>query len=241
MEKVTTLLLTGRNNHDWARSAPFCRDLLERSGRFAVTLTEAPADVLADADAVRRYQLFFFDWNDKAEAVGERARGDFEAAVRDGAGVCILHAANNGFGGWTEYEKMCALMWREGTGHGEYHEFPVTIVDRDHPVTRGIDDFRTWDELYHRLVHMHGAAYHVLATAYSDPARGGTGDDEPVMLVTSYGRGRIFHQVLGHVWRPNPDAPDYKGATLMSFENAGFQRTLLRGCQWAATGKVTLP
>ena len=40
MTRVETLLPTGRNNHDWTRSAPFCRDLLERSGRFAVTLFE---------------------------------------------------------------------------------------------------------------------------------------------------------------------------------------------------------
>ena len=34
MHKIRTLLLTGANNHDWRRSAPFCCDLLERTGRF---------------------------------------------------------------------------------------------------------------------------------------------------------------------------------------------------------------
>jgi len=240
MTQIRTLVLTGRNNHDWARSAPFCRDLLEESGRFSVALTERPAEWLADPDVAGACELFFFDWNDAADALSEEAKGNFESAVRAGAGVCILHAADNGFEGWTDLEKMVALMWREGTGHGEYHEFEVRVVDREHPITRGIDDFRTWDELYHRLVHMHGADYHVLATAYSDPATGGTGNDEPVMVVTRYGRGRVFHQVLGHVWPQNPDAPESKGATMASFENEGFQRTLLRGCEWAATGTVTL-
>jgi len=240
MAKIKTLLLTGANNHDWTQSAPFCRDLLNGSGRFDVDLTEAPADVLADAAAVARYGLFFFDWNDKMESVPPQARANFEAAVRDGAGVCILHAADNAFPGWDEYEKMCGLMWRDGTGHGEYHEFDVRIVDREHPITCGVEDFRTWDELYHRLVHMHGVPFHVLATAWSDPDTGGTGDDEPVLLTTRYGAGRVFHHVLGHVWRPNREAPEYKGATMMSFENPGFQRTLLRGCEWAATGSVTL-
>jgi len=31
------------------------------------------------------------------------------------------------------------------------------------------------------------------------------------------------------------------GVTMITFENQAFQRTLLRGCEWAATGKVTLP
>jgi len=240
MAKIKTLLLTGKNNHDWTQSAPFCRDLLGRSGRFAVELTETPGDVLADPAALGGCGLFFFDWNDSADALSDEAKANFAAAVEAGAGVCILHAADNAFGGWTEYEKMCGLMWREGTSHGEYHEFPVTIVDREHPVTRGVEDFRTWDELYHRLVHMHSVPYTVLATAWSDPATGGTGNDEPVLVVTRYGQGRVFHHVLGHVWRPNPDAPDNKGATLLSFENPGFQQTLLRGCEWAATGGVTL-
>ena len=240
MPKIRTLLLTGANNHDWTRSAPFCRDLLNGSGRFDVDLTETPGEALADAEAVGQYDLFFFDWNDKIEAAPPQARANFEAAVRGGAGVCILHAADNGFPGWDEYEKMCGLMWREGTSHGEYHEFEVKIADREHPITRGVEGFRTWDELYHRLVHMHGVPYDVLATAWSDPDKGGTGNDEPVLVTTRYGAGRVFHHVLGHVWRQNPESPDNKGATLMSFENPGFQKTLLRGCEWAATGEVTL-
>ena len=30
---------------------------------------------------------------------------------------------------------MCALMWRQGTGHGRFHSFDVNVTDRDHPVT----------------------------------------------------------------------------------------------------------
>ena len=240
MPKIKTLLLTGQNNHDWKRSAPFCRDLLEACGQFDVTLTETPAELLADAKALAGVELFFVDWNAPADAIGPAARSNFESAVRAGTGVCILHAADNAFGGWTEYEKMVGLMWREGTGHGSYHEFDVKIVDRDHPVTRGLADFRTPDELYHRLKHMHGVDCHVLATAWSDPATGGTGDDEPMMVVTAYGTGRIFHQVLGHVWWADPNNPGGAGTAMTSFENPGFQRTLLRGCQWAARREVTL-
>lgn len=238
MTRIKTLLLTGRNNHDWARSSVFCRDLLRDSGLFVVTVTQKPWEALADAAALAGVELFFLDWNDAAESVGDAARANFERAVRNGAGVAFLHAANNGFRGWTELEKMAALMWREGTGHGEYHAFTVRIADRQHPITHGLDDFHTWDELYHRLVHMHGVPYKVLATAHSDPAAKGTGRDEPVMLAVQYGRGRIFHHVLGHVWKPDPNHPEDKGATMVSLENPGFQKTLLRGCQWAARGHV---
>ena len=100
-------------------------------------------------------------------------------------------------------------------------------------MTRGLADFRLWDELYHRLVHKHDVPYHVLAAAYSDPAKGGTGNDEPVMVVTQYGKGRVYHHVLGHVWPGDPNG-EYKGASMITFENEGFQQSLLRGSEWAA-------
>ncbi len=233
--KIRVLLLTGANNHDWQRSAPFCKDLLEHSGKFSVILTEMPSAALEDAAAMADYDLFFMDYN--GPEWSELAQANFAAAVAGGVGLVILHAADNAFPGWTEFEKMVGLLWREGTGHGEFHEFKVTIVDHNHPTTQRLSDFSLWDELYHRLVHMHNVPYQVLATAYSDPATGGMGRDEPVMVATRYGQGRIYHHVLGHVW-PG-DNPEQKHSTMITFENKSFQQALMRGCEWAATGQVS--
>ena len=228
---IHVLLLTGENNHDWARSAPFCKALLEESGRFQVTLSEDPAAALADRAELDNYQLFFLDYN--GPRWGEVAEANFIDAVRKGSGVCVLHAANNAFDGWVEYEEICALMWREGAGHGSYHRFEVKIVDCEHPITQGLPPAMKDhpDELYHGLTHMHNTPFHLLATAYSSPDEGGTGNDEPMLVVKEYGRGRVFHDILGHVW---------SGAVMDTFENPDFQRVLLRGCQWAAGEKVTL-
>ena len=57
MELIETLLLTGQHNHDWKRSAPFCRDLLEDSGRFSVTVAEDASAALENAQALRGVQL----------------------------------------------------------------------------------------------------------------------------------------------------------------------------------------
>lgn len=229
MPKIKTLLITGANNHDWKQSTPYCLDLLEKSGKFDVTVTEDPSIVLENAEELGKYQLLFSDYN--GPEWSDAAKANFEAAVKNGAGLVILHAADNAFSGWVEYEKMVALLWRKGTGHGSFHQFKVTIVDHDHPITKDIPDFLQWDELYHKLVHMHDTPYKVLATAYSDPETGGTGDDEPMMVTTQYGKGRIFHQVLGHVWAGQED--------MKAFDGAEFQKTLIRGCEWAATGEVS--
>jgi type 1 glutamine amidotransferase len=65
----------------------------------------------------------------------------------------------------------------------------------------------------------------VLATAYSDKSTGVTGRDEPILMAISWGKGRIFHTVLGH--------------ELTVHSGASFIVTFLRGTEWAATGNVT--
>ena len=65
----------------------------------------------------------------------------------------------------------------------------------------------------------------ILATAYSDPDNKGTGHDEPMLMVISYGKGRIFHTAMGH--------------DLDALGCVGFIATYQRGTEWAATGKVT--
>jgi type 1 glutamine amidotransferase len=227
---IKTLLITGANNHDWERSTPFCKELLEKSGKFSVDVPENPAEILENADELKNYQLFFSDYN--GPIWSESAKTNFETAVKNGTGLVILHAADNAFPDWVEYEKMVGLLWRQGTGHGKFHQFKVEIVDHSHPITQGIDDFMQWDELYHKLVHMHDVPYQVLAQSYSDPNTGGTGNYEPMMVLTQYGQGKIFHQVLGHIWKGQEE--------MLAFESQGFQKTLLRGCEWVATGSVSI-
>ena len=80
------------------------------------------------------------------------------------------------------------------------------------------------DELYANL-RGPGENMTVLSTASSDPANRGTGHDEPILMVIAYGKGRIFHTVMGH--------------DLAALNCVGFIATYQRGTEWSATGKVT--
>ena len=62
----------------------------------------------------------------------------------------------------------------------------------------------------------------VLATAF---AEGGSERHEPVLMTIKYGKGRVFHTVMGH--------------SHTSMGGVAFQETLIRGTEWAATGKVS--
>jgi type 1 glutamine amidotransferase len=101
-----------------------------------------------------------------------------------------------------------------------------------HPVIQGLP--AQWkhamDELYDR---MRGPANvkDLLYTAFSDKGTGGSGREEPLIFTVDYGKARIFHTMLGHAGRTPEENP--------AMQCTGFQVTLLRGAEWAATGVVT--
>jgi type 1 glutamine amidotransferase len=198
-----------------------------------------------------KYQVVVSNYN--GEPWGKPLNDQFEALVKDGKfGFVVVHAANNAFGGWKEYNQMIGMGWRDakfgkrlklddagkevvvepgkdqGSGHRFVGPFTVTVRDAEHPVTKGMprEWMHTRDELYDN---MRGPVehVHVLATAYSDATKKGTGAHEPMIWTVSYGKGRVFHTPMGH------DAN--------AMRCWGFAVTLARGTEWAATGKVTLP
>lgn len=139
------------------------------------------------------------------------------------------------------------IRWRDGHIHLDHttpgnathparHDFLVTTRTPDHPIMQGLP--ATWmkssDEINSRL---RGPAKNVtvLATALADKARfpNATGEDEPMLMVISYGRGRVFHTTFGHVNSANEQAP------FLAVTDAAFAVTLQRGTEWAATDKVT--
>ncbi len=239
MDPIRTIILTGENNHDWARSSPFIAKLLEDSGRFSATITEHPAGDLENESFLDAFDLVFTDYN--GPDWGERACGNLENAIAGGKGMVIFHAADNCFNGWSAYDRMCGVKFvpEKGSGHGDFVEIKVAIKDAEHPITAGIEDFDHIDELYYGTVNPEGVTVDVLATAFSDADSGGSGNDEPVLATLHYGDGRVFRDLLGHIW-PGDPWPGYRGCSLVAFETPGFQKTLLRGCEWAATGEVTL-
>ncbi len=234
-QKIRVLILTGVNNHDWRATTPALREILERTGRFQVFVNE---EVRGNGpETFAPYDVLLLNYNDMKQTQGpwwdERARQAMLEFVRNGKGLVSYHAANNAFWGWPEFDKLVGGTWRETAGHAPYHTYTVKIVDAENPITRGMPaSFSETDELYHQLSLQPNI--HVLATAWDDPnncpkpGQGcGTGKDEPLIWTLAYGSGRVFQTALGH---------DVK-----AMQSAGFQLTLARGTEWAATGQVTIP
>ncbi|MFN7997384.1 MAG: ThuA domain-containing protein [Bryobacteraceae bacterium] len=239
---IRTLIFAGQNNHDWTTTTPYLKSLLSQSGRFDVRVEEEPAGVTGATLA--NYDLIVVDYQ------GPRWGEDTERAVtefvRSGKGLVAVHGASYAFSGfdilgpghvrtgrtepvWTAWAEMLGGTWAGAppqSFHAPRHRFTVRFADQAQPIARGLGTgFETLDELYHQMRFLPNA--HILATAYDDPANGGTGKDEPVLVTVNYGNGRVFYTALGH------EVP--------AMQESGFALTFTRGAEWAATGNVTLP
>ena len=225
LPKLRVLLLSGKNNHNWKKTTPALVKIFTKSERFTVTVTNEPEKLkAADFKACDVIVSNWTPWPIRKrywDAETEKAFLDF---IRGGRGLVVFHAASTAFATWPEFQKLVGATWGKGTGHGRQHEFEVKIADPKHPVTAGMKNFRILDELWHRMPAQPGRK--VLAAAFSAKNRGGSGADEPVVIYTQLGKGRGFNLVLGH------------GTKAMSFP--AWQTLMLRGTEWAATGKVTI-
>ncbi len=261
--RIPTLIVDGMNNHDWPRATGILREILEGSGRFTVEVsTSPPADApKSEWDQWRpdfaKYDVVVSNFNGGHKPNSLHWPRAVEKALEDyvcgGGGLVIYHSANNSFPNWEAYNEMIGLGWREkgfgpslivskdekvveipkgegrNPGHGPEHDFQVTVLNPNHPITKGLP--KKWLHPHEQLTHgQHGPAKNltVLTYAYSR----GTGDNEVMDWVIPYGTGRIYVTMLGHLWKGKPDT---------AMQCAGFQTMLIRGCEWAATGKVTYP
>ena len=249
---IPALIVDGQNNHDWKATTPILKSLLEQTGLFTVDVATSPpkgADLSGFKPEFAKYRVVISNYNgDPWPAATLDALSEY---VRRGGGFVSYHAADNAFpeskdynemigvGGWGNRDEKSGplVRFREGKlvredkpgkagHHGSRLPFQVTIVDPAHPIAKGLP--KQWmhaaDELYDSL---RGPADHLtlIATAFSDPANKGTGENEPMLLAISYEKGRVFHTTLGH----DPAA----------MQCVGFIVTFDRGVEWAATGKVT--
>ncbi len=279
--KIKALIVDGQNNHAvWPKSTIMLKQYLEETGLFDVDIERTQytwkagreKDFLPLAKAGKsedleqpksdpdftpdfsQYDVVISNFGWKAAPWPQKTQEALEKFMATGGGFVSVHAADNSFPEWEEYNKMIGLGgWGDrdesdgpyvyynnegnlirdsspgGCGaHGPQHVFPITIRVADHPITQGMPEvwLTTQDECYAKL---RGPAENmtVLATGKDVSGKAPTDRHEPMLMVINYGKGRVFHTTLGH--------DDY------SIESVGFIISFLRGTEWAATGKVTIP
>lgn len=278
-KNIRALIVDGQNNHNvWPKATVMMKQYLEETGMFSVDVARTaftwkgeehlpnfPVAGLSATKAMEKpmadpnFRPTFSDYDVVISNMGwgaapwpKETQADLENFVADGGGFVAIHAADNSWPEWLEFNKMIALGgWGDRTekdgpyvyynldnkrvedtsagkagAHGPQHEFTVIHRDLEHPITKGLPAqwLHAKDELYDKL---RGPALRLklLGTAFSDPSKKGTNRHEPMLMTIDYGKGKVFHTPMGH--------DDY------SFECVGFITLFQRGVEYAATGMVT--
>ena len=221
--KIKVLLVTGDDvspAHNWAEVAAATRELLTAAGKFEVKVCE-DAGILDSAASLGRYDLVYLSmYNAKTPTLSDQAKQNLLGFVKGGKGFVVTHLSSASFKEWPEFKALCGRIWVMGaSGHGPRSVFKARIADKNDPITRGLSDFEDDDELYAKL--QGDAPIKVLVEADSDWSK----KIEPLVFTFSCGQGRVFHHTFGH---------DGK-----ALANPTVRTLIVRGTEWAATGKVS--
>lgn len=168
------------------------------------------------------YDLIVIGWTQAmtTEDLPERAEQRLHEAVRGGTGLAGWHGMAAAFRSSLQFSLLAGASFLDHPG-GEGVPVPYTIdiVDRDHPITAGVDSFEIASEQYY--MHVDPSA-HVLATTTFSGEHWPWADGVvmPAVYTHDWGDGRVFYASPGHV----PDELRIPEA----------ERLVRQGLQWAA-------
>ncbi len=257
--RIRVLIISGQNSyeHDWTGVNNLLRTQMQDTRRFHVRVTEDFDE--GNLAMLKAYDVVLLNYSSRWNYGDERQHlwkpAAFEALyqyVREGGGLVAYHSSFTWGRDIPEYKRLIGAVMQPGVSRRSPPDaFMVELTDRSHPITQGVRRFH-WtftEDMYTNMVFAPDANVHVLATAYDDaasyaPERAGPkypreayapeklkamkglNASHPQVWVQDYGKGRVFSITLGH----GPDTLMYDGVKTL----------LLRGTEWAATGKVTI-
>ncbi len=216
------LILTGEDyaGHRWQETTPVLKAVIEGDARMKVDVLDDLTRLAAvDLSPYASVVLHLKNYDPKVP--GRKGFENLKRFVEQGGGLVLIHFACGAFEEFKdEFEPLAGRVWfgaRPPEGrhqHDPYGEFKVAITGVDHPITRGMESFTTIDELYTCLEGETPVTILAEATSKVD------GKVYPMAFVLRFGKGRVFHCVLGH--------------NAASFESEGAATLIRRGTVWTA-------
>jgi len=216
---VNVLILSGSNNHEWQSTTPLIREILLGNGQFTVDVTERPDTI--STSMLRNYDVIVSNWNAypaQHNLWNPKTKQAIEDFVNQGGGFVCIHGASATHYDWPAYIEIVGGTWGDNTSHGPVSECTVQIIQPDHPITKGLQNFTIRDELWVDLAC--SPSIEVLCAAQSEKHKDTPGKLEPVVIITRYGKGRGFYHVLGH--------------DISAMSHPDWKTLLIRGTKWAA-------
>lgn len=172
--------------------------------------------------------VLFYNWHRATPTAEERIwrrspREALEAIGETKQGVIVLHHALDAFAKWEFWSDLIGFdrtAWVAATG-GRLHfdeAIPVTVVDPEHPITHGLEDFtiqgETWEAPGVEELGPYDDCQVLLTTDHPKQM------PKELAWTREYKEARVMYLQPGHDMR--------------SFEDMNFRTILQRGIQWAA-------
>lgn len=219
---IRNLILTGGVAHDYEVTSKMLSDILKK-GNVQSKITD-------DFNILKSPKLQRFDvltlncvrwsckqtpqWKDWAFVVSSDQKEGIMRFLKARKGIMALHAAIINFDTWSEFRKVLGGYWKwSESSHGPYQRgYKMYIMDHDHPITHGIQDFEIHDELYHTL-HITKPIHLLVATLWEEKL-------QPIAWITQYNSARIYYNALGD--------------GVESFQCKEFQQLLIQGALWVS-------
>ena len=204
MSRIKTLLFAGGEIHDYQGCGDEVERILRPCDTLDITRVDNDLSVL-EGDGLAPYDLIVFYYT-IGDITSAQKNGLLEW-VASGKGYVGIHSAGDSFRECPEYRAMVGGWF---VTHPHYRKYQVSVVDPEHPITKGIEEFWVEDEQY---ILDYDPRVHVLASALWK------GTAMPCVWTKSWGAGRVFYVSLGH----DPNA----------CKNETFATLLGRGALWA--------
>ncbi|MCE5198699.1 MAG: ThuA domain-containing protein [Armatimonadota bacterium] len=204
----------GWDGHEPKQCVDIIAPVLEADG-FQVEISNT-LDVYLDSDKMKSFNVIIPAWT-MGNITGEQEKGLLDA-IKSGVGVAGWHGGmGDSFRNNTEYQWMVGGQW---VAHpGGITEYTVNIINKEDPITAGINDFKMNSEQYY--MHVDPSNEVLATTTFSGADAPWTaGCVMPVVWKRMWGEGRVFYTSLGHVAK-DFDVPEVK-------------ELVRRGAIWAA-------
>lgn len=199
VKPLRALLITGGCCHDYVKQKEILKRGIESRALVEVTLvhtddksTKARFDMYENPDWAKGYDVIIHDecTSDVKEMpyvqnILNAHKGGIPAVNLH----CAMHCYRVGTDDWFKFVGI------QSAAHGPQKPIEVTFVDRDHPVSRGLENWTTVnEELYNNLKLFDTAK--PLARGKQDTGK--VVDDYVVVWTNQYGSTRVFSTTLGH-------------------------------------------
>lgn len=196
---IKALLITGGCCHDYVAQKNLLKAGIEARAHVIVDLvhsddrsTKARFDIYEKPDWAAGYQVVIHD-ECSADVKDMPYVQNILNAHKNGVGAvnlhCAMHCYRVGTDDWFQFVGI------QSSGHGPQKPIDITFVDRDHPVTKPLENWTTINEELYNNIKLFETAK-PLARGRQDTGK--KVDDFVVTWTNEYGKGKVFSTTIGH-------------------------------------------